>query len=159
MRKLSLITILTTISYFFELHAQETVLSTGGDASGSGGSSSYSIGQVVYTTNSGTTGSVAQGVQQPYEISTNVGIKINEISLNIGAYPNPTNTVLTLDIGKYIEEKLTYQLYNLKGQLLKNQQVISSTTQIAVKNLYAGTYLLNIQHNNSVIKSFRIVKN
>ena len=33
----------------FELLAQETVPATGGDASGSGGSTSYTIGQVVYT--------------------------------------------------------------------------------------------------------------
>jgi hypothetical protein len=39
----------------------------GGEATGSGGSVSYSVGQVVYTTNTGINGSVAQGVQQPYE--------------------------------------------------------------------------------------------
>ena len=52
------------------LQAQEAVLASGGDTSGSGGSISYSVGQVVYTTNTGTSGySVAEGVQQPYEIS------------------------------------------------------------------------------------------
>ncbi len=42
------------------LHAQESVNATGGNASGSGGSASYSVGQVVYTTNTGTNGSVTQ---------------------------------------------------------------------------------------------------
>jgi hypothetical protein len=51
------------------LHAQESPTSTGGDATGAGGSSSYSVGQVVYTTATGINGSVAQGVQQAYEIS------------------------------------------------------------------------------------------
>lgn len=50
------------------LQAQESVNATGGNASGSGGSASYSVGQVVYTTNTGTNGTVAQGVQQPFEI-------------------------------------------------------------------------------------------
>ncbi len=51
------------------LQAQTSVNATGGNASGSGGSASYSVGQVVYTTHTGTNGSVAQGVQQPFEIS------------------------------------------------------------------------------------------
>ena len=57
------------------LQAQESVNATGGNASGSGGSASYSVGQVVYTNNTGTSGSVAQGVQQPFEISVVTGIE------------------------------------------------------------------------------------
>ncbi len=34
--------------------AQESVNATGGDATGSGGTVAYSVGQVVYTTNTGT---------------------------------------------------------------------------------------------------------
>mgnify|MGYP000474435928 CR=1 FL=1 len=62
------------------LHAQENAVTTGGEATGAGGTASYSVGQVVYTTNTGTNGSVAQGVQQPFEISTTVGI--NETTIN-----------------------------------------------------------------------------
>ena len=67
------------------LHAQETVPATGGDATRAGGSSSYTLGQVVYTTNTGTNGSVAQGVQQPYEISISVGIEVTTINLELVA--------------------------------------------------------------------------
>ncbi len=49
------------------LQAQTSVNATGGNASGSGGSASYSAGQVVYTTHTGANGSVAEGVQQPFE--------------------------------------------------------------------------------------------
>ena len=47
------------------LQAQESVNATGGDASGSGGSVSYSVGQITYQTHTGINGSVAEGVQQP----------------------------------------------------------------------------------------------
>ncbi|MGC8754863.1 MAG: hypothetical protein ACP5QJ_07625, partial [Thermosulfidibacteraceae bacterium] len=57
------------------LQAQESVNATGGNASGNGGTVAYSVGQVVYTTNTGTNGSVAQGVQQPFEISVVSGIE------------------------------------------------------------------------------------
>ncbi|MEJ5266144.1 MAG: hypothetical protein WHT29_12590, partial [Bacteroidales bacterium] len=81
------------------LQAQESVNATGGNAFGSGGSVSYSVGQVVYTTNSGTNGSVAQGVQQPYEISVVTGLEeAKGINLSVSAYPNPTTDYLTLRI-------------------------------------------------------------
>src|SRR5450759_4054107 len=51
------------------MHAQSTISATGGNASGTGGNLSYTIGQVAYMTISGITGTVTQGVQQPYEIS------------------------------------------------------------------------------------------
>ena len=44
--------------------AQQATTATGGNASGSGGTVAYSVGQIVYTTNTGSTGSVAQGMQQ-----------------------------------------------------------------------------------------------
>ena len=59
----------------FPLIAQEAIPAAGSNAIGSGGSVSYSVGQVVYTINTGTNGSVAEGVQQPYEISVVVGIE------------------------------------------------------------------------------------
>jgi len=143
----------------FELLAQETVPATGGDASGSGGSTSYTIGQVVYTTNTGGNGSVAQGVQQPYEITTTIGIDVGEIKLDLVAYPNPANNALTLNVGNYSNEKLTYQLYDMQGKLLANKQVINSRTSIDLQDLPVSAYLLNVLDNNSLIKTFRIIKN
>jgi len=142
----------------FELRAQETVPATGGDASGSGGSSSYTVGQVVYT-ETGTNGSVAQGVQQPYEISTTIGIDVTEIKLDLVAYPNPTNNSLTLNIGNYSYEKLTYQLFDIQGKLLDSKQIVNSSTTIGMQDLPVSTYLLNVLDNSSLIKTFRIVKN
>ena len=78
------------------LNAQETIPASGGEASGSGGSVSYTIGQLVYSTITGTNdNSIAQGVQQPYEISIVSGIaEADEINLKILAYPNPVTDFL-----------------------------------------------------------------
>ncbi|HCS20232.1 MAG TPA: hypothetical protein DIW47_06665 [Bacteroidetes bacterium] len=141
------------------LHAQETLPATGGNAMGVGGSSSYTVGQTVYSTNSGTTGSAAQGVQQPYEISTSVGIDITEISLELVVYPNPTNNAIMLNIGNYNNEKLTYQLYDMQGKLLDSNQVVYCSTTISLQDLPAGTYLLSLLDNITLIKTFSIVKN
>jgi hypothetical protein len=69
--------------------AQENANTSGGVATGSGGTVAYSIGQVAYTTNTGSNGSVDQGVQHAYEIFT-VGIKETELNISLTAFPNPT---------------------------------------------------------------------
>lgn len=141
------------------LQAQETLPSTGGDATGAGGSSSYTVGQVIYTTNTGINGSIAQGVQQPYEISTILAIEIAKINLELAVHPNPTNNTLMLNIGNYNDKKLIYQLYDIDGKLLDSKQVISNSTIIGMQTLPVSTYLLNVLDNNSLIKTFRIIKN
>ena len=141
------------------VYSQETATTAGGEATGAGGSSSYTVGQVVYTTNTANSGSLAQGVQQAYEISTSVGIEVTEINLELVAYPNPTNSLLTLNIGNYNNEKLIYQLYDIQGMLLDSKQVVNSSTTINAQKLSVGTYLLNVLDNNTLIKTFRIIRN
>lgn len=139
--------------------AQKTVSTTGSDALGTGGSSSYTVGQTVYTTNTGTNGTVTQGVQQPYEISTTVGIKVTEINLSLVAYPNPTSNSLTFNTGDYNTESLTYQLLDVAGRLLDSKTIINNVTQVNLQDLPMSTYFINIIDKNSLIKTFRIVKN
>ena len=66
----TILAVCSALFFSIELQAQEIPIASGAVATGIGGSSSYTVGQVVYTTNTGSNGSVAQGVQQPYEIST-----------------------------------------------------------------------------------------
>src|SRR5665648_225468 len=79
--------------------AQQSVLTSGGNATGSSGSVSYSVGQLAWNMFLGTNGSVLQGVQQPYEISIINGIEENNIALNYVVYPNPTAGAVTLEVG------------------------------------------------------------
>jgi len=142
------------------LYAQEAIPASGGNASGSGGSVSYSIGQVVYITNSGTNGSAAQGVQQPYEISVVTGlIEANAINLICSAYPNPVSQYVRLKIENYKTKNLTYQLYDDSGKLLENRKVVGNETTIDMSNLVIATYILKVSERNKTVKIFKIIKN
>jgi hypothetical protein len=142
------------------LQAQESINATGGDASGSGGSASYSVGQVVYTTNTGTNGSVAQGVQQPYEIWVVTAIEeAKGINLLVTVYPNPATDYLTLRIDELDISNLSYQLYDIQGKLLRNEKITSNQTSIAMSNLMPATYFVKVVQGNKEIKTFRIIKN
>ena len=142
--------------------AQQATTATGGDASGSGGAVAYSVGQIVYTTNTGTTGSVAQGVQQPYEISIVTGLEDTQISLNMQAYPNPTTDYLTLNVGastSLSNESMSYEIYNISGKLIESRKIISSSETITMENLPTATYFLKVTNNNNEVKTFKIIKN
>ena len=145
------------------LQAQESVNATGGNASGSGGSASYSVGQVVYTTNIGTNGSVAQGVQQPFEISVVLAIEeAKGINLTVSAYPNPTTDYLTLEVDASTTlsiQSMAYQLYDMQGKLLQNEKITSNQASIVMSNLVPATYFVKVIQGNKEVKTFKIIKN
>ena|SRR5690554_6760371 len=142
------------------LKAQESVNATGGDASGEGGSVSYSVGQITFQTHTGTNGSVAQGVQQPFEISVVTAIEeAKGINLSVTAYPNPTTDNLTLHIRDFELSDLFYQLYDMNGILLQSERITGTRTSIAMINLAPATYFLKVAQGNREVKSFKIIKN
>jgi hypothetical protein len=148
--------------------AQQATVTAGGTASGNGGTVSYSIGQVVYTTSTGTNGSVAQGVQQAYEITAVTGIEeAKGISLEVSAYPNPTTDYLTLTIGASIsfnDQPMSYKLYDMNGKIIETQKIVDENTTIVMSNLLPATYFLTVEKtmdgkSPQEVKTFKIAKN
>jgi len=140
--------------------AQESVNATGGDAAGSGGFASYSVGQVVYTTNSGSSGSVAQGVQHAYEISIITATMETDLSISLSVFPNPTADHLTLQLSNYNSPNLSYQLFDMQGKLVRNEQLAAQQTTITMSYLPSATYFVHIiNQENQLVQSFKIIKN
>jgi hypothetical protein len=141
-------------------HGQSAVPATGGNASGAGGSSSYSIGQIVYSTLSGTTGTVAQGVQQPYEISVPTALENTEgITLEYKVYPNPTTGMLTLSLKPFDSGNFRFKLFDINGLLLQEKKVESEITDISMDSYNPSIYFLRIIKDNLEVKVFKIIKN
>ncbi|USQ04182.1 T9SS type A sorting domain-containing protein [Aquirufa antheringensis] len=138
--------------------AQEAVITVGSDATGSAGTVAYSIGQIVYTTNTGINGIVAQGVQQPYVISIVLGIEHNSIQLYFTVYPNPTINFLTLNLGNADLSTLSFQLYDLSGKLIESRKIVSNTETIRMENLPSALYFLRVTNNSDELKTFKIIK-
>lgn len=139
--------------------AQDSVNACGGDATSIGGSLAYSIGQIVYTTTNNSNGNVAQGVQHAFEIYS-VDIKETKLNISFNIYPNPTIDVLTLQISDYNNENFLFQLFDTKGKLLINRQILSKQTPINTYNLPSATYFVNIiNQENKKVHSFKIIKN
>jgi len=141
------------------LHGQVTIPASGGNAAGSGGSISYTVGQVFYTTITGTTVSAAQGVQQPFEISVVTEIEeAASIRLSAVAYPNPTRDYLTLSVYDFNFSNLSYHIYDMQGKLLQSEKIADSKINIALHNRSAGTYFIKVFQNDKSVKTFKIIK-
>ncbi len=141
-----------------QIHA--SVAASGGNATGTGGSVSYSVGQTFYVTAFGTNGSVSEGVQQPFEISVITGIDdIFGIDLNYSVYPNPTKGMLTLKVENYEVNDFYYELYDISGRKIKTENLMDKETRIDMGTLNSSTYILRVIKENKEVKSFKIIKN
>jgi len=140
------------------LFAQESPVAAGGTASSTEGNLSYSVGQIVYSTNGNTT-TEAQGVQQPFEISTVTGIENVAIELLLSVFPNPSTEVLTLKVEYFKINGLNYQLFDALGRLIENKKISDVLTTINTSNLVPAAYFLKVNDENRELKNFKIIKN
>jgi hypothetical protein len=139
-------------------NGQQAITTTGGNGSGSGGTVSYTVGQIVYTTHSDTKGTIVQGVQQPYEVLVITGIDNCSVDLKLAAYPNPTTGFLTLQVGNAELYTLNFELYDIAGKLIETRKIISPTETICMDNLPAAVYFLKVTNNKKEVKKFKIIK-
>lgn len=140
-------------------HAQEAAVTADGNALGNGGLVNYTIGQIVYTTNSGVNGSALEGVQQAFEILIEAELKeVKGINLMVSAYPNPTNHFLNLKVENYGSINWMYKLFDMSGKLLETKIIEGAHTRIGLGNLESATYFVQVIQNKKEVKTFKIIK-
>ena len=150
-----------TLLFLFSLqlsYAQEIVPSTGGDANGTGGTSSFTVGQVFYTSNASSAGFVSQGVQQAFEIQTLSNPSLLTVQLKAVTYPNPTTDYVELKITDTALENLQYTIFDVNGKTIISKKITTSSTKITMKNYSIGMYLLKLTQKNQPLKTFKIIK-
>jgi len=141
-----------------QIFAQGNINSTGGKATGTDGTVNFSVGQTVFNTFSSETGTISEGVQQPYEIFITTGIELITINLGLKVFPNPTTNILNLTVENN-DNELSYQLFNNDGKMLKYEKIDSKETQIEMLDLLPASYFLRVIENDQIVKSFKIIKN
>ena len=142
----------------FTIQAQETIPTSGGEATGSGGTVSYSVGQLLSNMNIGSNGTVTQGVQQTIEFVDLSNPELIALTLSAVTYPNPTTDYIVLSLTDATLTDLSYTMFDLQGRLVTKAKVEQEATQIAMKNLAIGVYFLKINQNNQELKTFKIIK-
>lgn len=138
--------------------SQQSINASGSEATGIGGTASYTIGETVYTSNTGSSGTVAQGVQHAYEIFV-VGLPSSTIDISINIFPNPTVDNLTLLISNYNQDKLSFLVHDMHGKILESGTILSVETNICVTEYQSATYFIHVvDQNNARVQTFKIIK-
>lgn len=140
--------------------AQSAIVPVGGDAQSNGGSVSYTVGQVVVQTSSNGTISVAEGVQQPYEIMT-VGVDdYPQIVLNAVVYPNPTENIAQLQLNGFEIPVGGFRaiIYDGNGKMLQSLNVTDDITSFQIGQYATGTYYLELRDGKRLLKTFKVVR-
>ncbi|MCF8429612.1 MAG: T9SS type A sorting domain-containing protein [Bacteroidia bacterium] len=142
------------------LFAQQGSPAAGGNASGSGGTASFSIGQVFYSSPSGTTHKLIQGIQQPIEIQVINAVEETPKWINLVAavFPNPTTNNFTLKIENKKLDNFSYEFYDSQGKLLATKKIETEETTIESSHLATAYYILKVNDGNKTIKTFKITK-
>lgn len=142
-----------------ELYSQQNTDAAGGNAYGTGGTVSYSIGQVDYLNATGLGGTISDGVQQPYEIMIISGIEDTTIKLTLSVYPNPATDIVTLSVENSNTRNMAYQLYDVQGKIINTNKLDGSQTLITLTELSNDIYFIKVLVKGNDVKTFKIIKN
>lgn len=152
-------TLLTLMLIFISLSAlngQNSINTSGGNIQGSGGSLSYSIGQIAFNTLMLSDTEITEGVQQVYEISTVFDITD---TLELSLCPNPITDFLYLAVNNQNPSGWHFEIYTVAGQALRSEIISNATTKIHLQDLPKAMYLLTVKDGEQIIKTFKIIKN
>lgn len=141
------------------LHAQNNTITTGGNASGASGTTSFTVGQVFYKQVQKSSSWIHQGLQQPFEFFETFVAESFKDEVSLSVFPNPTTRILNLTFHEFNNEDLYYELINSDGKVLKSQVIIAEHSIVNLAELPSSVYFINIFKNNQRVKSFQIIKN
>lgn len=136
----------------FNSNAQELYLVSGGGTytEDTGGSISWSLGEPIIVTASGTSNDITQGFQQGNIFVTGIE-DLREIEVSI--FPNPTRDFVTIMSPGPIQ----VSVYDPSGRLVAVHSFNASQNQLDVTSLARGTYTLIIESEDLGTKTSQLV--
>lgn len=144
--------------YANALYSQTSINSLGGDIVSSNGTIAFTIGQIVYTTNTDGIFNIEQGVQHPFELySLNIDENILNVSINV--FPNPFSDKIIIEVlNDY--RLLYFSIYDLNGKVLKEELITKNQISINTEKLESSIYFLKIfnKNNSNNSKTIKLIK-
>ena len=130
------------------------ISSSGDHFTGSSIQLSWTIGESVSETYSGTNAQLTQGFHQTNILITSITNKENGCSIT--AFPNPTTSEVTISTTSN-DEVLVYSLLDNKGSVLQSQSFVTMHT-LDLNALSQGIYYLKVENQKQHIQTFKIQK-
>jgi len=154
--KKSIIPIVVFISFGFSSFGQNALSAAGGHFKTTGGSTSFTVGQVAYVLKKGTGSYLNEGVQQVYNKKTTPIeelVYLKEVQL----YPNPTQETMTLILSSKEDVQVRYTIMDYLGKEIRNGNILSEKSEISLRDLPSGNYFISLKSKKE-IRIFKMVK-
>ena len=137
------------------LSAQEVVASSGDSYTSPSASLDVTVGEVVINTVTNGSTTLTQGYQQS---SFNfVSVQDYKPDYSITMFPNPADDAVTLIASDFAG--VHFNLYDAKGSLLMDSELLSTESTIDVNHIPKGSYYLHLTRNGDMLKTFTLIKN
>ena len=144
------------LSFGFSSFGQNALSAAGGHFKTSGGSTSFTVGQVAYVLKKGTGSYLNEGVQQVYTKKTTPVeelVYLKEVQL----YPNPSEEILNITLPNFDGSTTSFIIMDNMGKEVRNGMIISNTAEISLRDLPSGSYFLYLKAKKEN-RIFKIVK-
>lgn len=141
------------------ISAQSNTTSGGGEATGTNGSSSFTVGQVFVDTKSDTSGTITEGVQQPFEwLTLEIGDTTIAQNFNIQLFPNPTSGQINLHYKGTLPQNLIADFYDSQGKIISKNKITQNKTIFDISPQAAGIYYIRVRSGNQNVITYKIIK-
>ena len=154
--KNSILSFAIFLSCTFDSFGQNAVSSAGGHFKTTGGSTSFTVGQVAYVLKKGNGSYLNEGVQQVYTKKTTPVeelVYLKEVQL----YPNPTHETMTLILSSKVDVQVRYTIMDYLGKEIRNGNILSEKSEISLRDLPSGNYFISLKSKKE-IRIFKMVK-
>lgn len=138
--------------------SQQVISSAGASATGTGVQLSWTVGEPVISTFTGTSAILTQGFHQSKLTITSIE-PVSLPGLEIKVYPNPTLNRLNIDIVSGEWNDLHLGLYDGNGKLLLFQPIRTTSETLNFDTYSPGLYFLKATRNSGeILQVFKVVK-
>ena len=134
--------------------SQELVSASGASFQNSSGYISYSIGELITTTLTSSSAILTQGFHQT-RLRWGVPV-VSQPEIQMSVFPNPVKDLLFLQIEE--PQGFDYLLYDVRGGLLEQGQVLDERTEIDFSSRAPAIYILRVTNHKEEVRLFQIVK-
>lgn len=141
------------------LYSQQVISSAGTTVKNATLELSWTVGEPVIETFTGTSNILTQGFHQTRLVVTTVD-PVEFPGLSLIVYPNPVSSTLRLEIKGEMTNNISYCLFDFNGKLMLNKQVENLPELINMEIYAPGAYLLKVFRETDLpLRTFKIVKN
>lgn len=140
------------------IYSQQVMVSGGTHAIGSDVQLSWTVGETIIETFTGSTTILTQGFNQGSLKITAIE-PFDLLGITVAVFPNPVNEKLSIKINNFTENKYNYAMIDINSRLILNGIVLSNPQIIDLNVVSPGLYFLKIGISGAnYYQTFKIIK-